>query len=65
MGAYKKEKKAKSSTAIIDSQSVKTTILASETGGFGASKKIKGRKHHILNDTLGLMICVVAHAAGI
>ena len=49
---------------IIDSQSVKTT----ERGGlrgYDAGKKINGRKRHILVDTLGLIIGVLVHEAGI
>jgi len=48
----------------IDSQSVKTT----ESGGirgFDAGKKINGRKRHIVVDTLGLMVGLVIHSAGI
>jgi len=33
--------------------------------GFDANKKIKGRKRHLLVDTLGLMILVVVSAANI
>ena len=46
---------------MIDSQSAKTT----ESGGprgFDAGKKIKGRKRHIVTDTLGHL---VVHSAGI
>lgn len=49
---------------VIDSQSVKTT----ESGGirgFDAGKKINGRKRHIVVDTLGLMVGLVIHSAGI
>ncbi len=45
----------------LDSQSVKTTSVASEAHGFDAGKKIKGRKRHI---AVGfLMVIVVTSAA--
>lgn len=50
--------------AIIDSQSVKTTGNA-EQRGFDGGKKIKGRKRHILVDTIGNLLGVVVHAANI
>ena len=49
---------------MIDSQSVKTT----ESGGvcgYDAGKKVKGRKRHIMTDTLGLLLFAVIHSAGI
>lgn len=58
-------KQGQSSAAILDSQSVKTTDTAREQTGFDAGKKIKGRKRHILVDTLGLVMVVVIHAANI
>jgi len=54
-----------SSAAILDSQSVKTLDCAREDVGFDAGKRIKGRKRHILVDTLGLLIVVVVHAASV
>ena len=47
--------KADPSAAIIDSQSVKTDEQASSKG-YDAGKKVKGRKRHILVDTLGLLL---------
>lgn len=52
------------SAGIIDSQSAKGT-RTSGTKGFDAGKKVKGSKRHILVDTLGLLLCVVVHAANI
>lgn len=33
--------------------------------GYDAGKKVKGRKRHLLVDTLGLLLLVVVHSAGI
>jgi len=49
---------------IIDSQSVRTTELA-ERRGFDGHKHIKGRKRHIVVDTLGFLLCVKVHEANL
>ncbi len=52
------------SAGVIDSQSVKTTEAGGERG-YDAGKKINGRKRHIVVDTVGNLLDVVVHAAGI
>jgi putative transposase len=49
---------AEPSAAIIDSQSVKTVEESASISGFDAHKHIKGRKRHLLVDTLGLLLAV-------
>ena len=74
MGAYKccTEKRAENCicrepeqrASILDSQSVKITETPG-VRGFDAGKKVKGRKRHILVDTIGLLMIVVVHTANI
>ena len=51
--------------AIIDSQSVKTGAEAREMVGYDAGKRIKGRKRHLITDTLGLMLRIEVHSASV
>ena len=46
------------SAAILDAQSVKTVEESARICGFDAHKHVKGRKRHILVDTLGLLLAV-------
>jgi putative transposase len=57
-------KNARPTAAIIDAQSVKTTGPGKQRG-FDAGKKIKGRKRHIAVDTMGNLLAVCVHSAGI
>ncbi len=50
---------------ILDAQSTKTTMVAGEQRGFDAGKKVKGRKRHIIVDTLGLLLAVVIQSASV
>jgi putative transposase len=49
----------------LDSQSVKTTSVAGQDQGFDAGKKIKGRKRHIVVDTLGFLMAFVVTSAAV
>jgi putative transposase len=50
------------SACCVDSQSIKTATQGKDVG-FDGNKKIKGRKRHLLVDTLGLLVAVVVTAA--
>jgi putative transposase len=57
-------REASPTARIIESQSIKMR----ESGGiagYDAGKKVKGRKRHLLTDTLGFPIFILVHAADI
>ncbi len=58
-------KNAEPSAAIMDSQSVKTVEESSCISGFDAHKHVKGRKRHVLVDTLGLPLSVYVTPADV
>ncbi len=53
------------SLGIIDSRSVKTSHHVDSDRGIDGNKKIKGRKQHVIVDTLGLPMAVAVHEANI
>ena len=57
-------KRCRPTAAILDSQSVKSDGHGG-TVGYDAGKKIKGRKRHLLVDTLGLVLGVAVTAANV
>lgn len=51
------------SAGCLDSQSVKAATQPVAEVGFDGNKKVKGRKRHVLTDTLGLVLFVLVTAA--
>ncbi len=58
-------KKPAPSVGIIDSKNVKACNLCEGDIGYEGGKKIKGRKRHIIVDTLGLVMIIVIHTSNI
>ena len=50
--------------AVLDSQSVKTSPQGGPKG-YDAGKKVKGRKRHLVTDTLGLLLAVLVTPANV
>jgi putative transposase len=53
------------SAAIIDAQSVKTVEESASISGYDGHKRVKGRKRHMLVDTLGLPVSISVTSAGV
>lgn len=61
----KKDRNRDPTGAIIDSQSVKGTPESGVDSGFDGGKLVKGRKRHIIVDTIGCLLVVWVHAANV
>ena len=61
----KSKKQALPTFGIIDSQSAKAINICQGEVGYDGGKKTKGRKRHIVVDTLGLILAIVIHPANI
>jgi transposase len=57
-------REASPTAGVTDSQSVKTTEAGGPRGD-AAEKMVKGRKRHILTDTIGLLVAALVHTADI
>jgi putative transposase len=53
------------SAAIVDSQSVPTSRVGGPKRGFDGGKQVKGRKRHIVTDTMGFLLAVMVHSASV
>ena len=65
MERYSEEREDTPSAVCTDSQSVKAAPFSSVEIGVDGGKKIKGRKRHIITDTMGLIIGVVVTSANV
>ena len=53
------------SAVCLDRQAVKTTEMGGAERGYDGGKQIKGRKRHLLVDTLGLLVAILITGAGV
>jgi putative transposase len=61
----RESKNPEPTAGIIDSQTVKSAPQAVDGVGYDGGKKVKGRKRHIVVDTLGLLLGLRVHAADV
>ncbi|NYL98715.1 transposase, partial [Salmonella enterica subsp. enterica serovar Typhimurium] len=52
------------SATVIDAQSTRASPQGGESG-FDAGKKVKGRKRHLIVDTLGVLVAITITAANV
>jgi len=64
MWRVREDREAEPTAAVIDAQSTRSSPQGGESG-FDAGKKVKGRKRHIVTDTLGLLLAVSVTAASV
>ena len=50
---------------MVDSQSVDSATMIHHAVGVDGNKRVKGRKRHILGDSLGLLMVAVVTAANV
>jgi len=50
---------------IIDSRTMRSSAQALDGVGYDGGKKVKGRKAHIMTDTMGMLLCAVVHPADV
>lgn len=62
---YSHDRELTPSALCIDSQSVKVSSFIPEKVGVDGGKKIKGRKRHIVTDTMGLILGVIITSANV
>jgi len=60
----REERNAAPTAAVLDAQSTRGSPQGGETG-YDAGKKVKGRKRHLVVDTLGLLLAVSVTAASV
>jgi transposase len=65
MERYSEDREETASAVCVDSQSVKVSSFISLDTGVDGGKKIKGRKRHIVTDTMGLVQGVIVSAANV